>query len=109
MPSLAFDNETKFSLLPLVDYGPTQAGKLRIGQLVNPKFIIQGELLYYEHYHPGRTLIFQINSRFVIFENYALSHSNLPVNQLHVSLTVITDTISVKDLQIYTSSCDENT
>ena len=97
LPTLAFDNETKFSLLPLVEYGRTQYGKSRIGQLVSPNFVVQGKPSYYEHYHPGRTLIFQINSRFVLFENYSLSHSNLPVNQLHVPLTVITDTISVKD------------
>ena len=97
MPTLAFDNETKFSLLPLVEYGRTQDGKSRIGQLVSPNFVIQGKQSYYEHYHPGRTLIFQINFRFVLFENYSLSYSNLPVNQLHVPLTVITDTISVKD------------
>ena len=97
MPTLAFDNETKFSLLPLVEYGRTQDSKSRISQLVSPNFVIQGKPSYYKHYHPGRTLIFQINSRFVLFENYSLSYSNLPVNQLHVPLTVITDTISVKD------------
>ena len=43
LPALAFDNETKSSLLPLVEYGRTQAGKPRIGQLVSPNFIIQGE------------------------------------------------------------------
>ena len=92
LPTLAFDNETKFSLLPLVEYGRTQDGKSRIGQLVSPNFVVQGKSSYYEHYHPGRTPIFQINSRFVLFENYSLSYSNLPV-----PLTVITDTISVKD------------
>ena len=96
-PTLAFDNETKFSLLPLVEYGRTQDSKSLIGQLVSLNFVIQGKPSYYEHYHPGRTLIFQINFRFVLFENNSHSHSNLPVNQLHVPLTVITDTISVKD------------
>ena len=43
LPTLAFDNETKFSLLPLVEYGRTQDGKPGIGQLVSPNFIIQGE------------------------------------------------------------------
>ena len=43
LPTLAFDNETKFSLLPLVEYGRTRAGKLRKGQLVSPNFIVQGK------------------------------------------------------------------
>ena len=29
LPTLAFDNEMKFSLLPLVEYGRTQDGKLK--------------------------------------------------------------------------------
>ena len=81
----------------MVEYGRSQAGEQRKAQHASPNFIIQGKPSYYEHYHPGKTLIFQINSRFVLFENCSLSHFNLPVDQLHVPLTVITDTISVKD------------
>ena len=40
LPTLDFDNETKFSLLPLVEIRRTQAGKPRIDQFVSLKFII---------------------------------------------------------------------
>ena len=43
LPTLAFDNNTKFSLSPLVEYGRTQAGKPGENQLVSPNFIIQAE------------------------------------------------------------------
>ena len=56
LPTLAFDNETKFSLLPLVEYGRTQYGKSCIGQLVSPNFVIQSKPSCYEHYHSGRVM-----------------------------------------------------
>ena len=56
LPTLAFDNETKFSLLPLVEYGRTQYGKSCIGQLVSPNFVIHGKPSCYEHYHSGRVM-----------------------------------------------------
>ena len=43
LPTLAFNNKTKYSLLLLFEYGSIRANKPRIGQLVSPNFIIQGE------------------------------------------------------------------
>ena len=42
LASLAFDNNRKFSLLPLVQYDYKQNGNFRLGQLVSPNYIIQG-------------------------------------------------------------------
>ena len=60
---------------------------------------------YYEDYHRGRTFIFRLNSRFVLFKNYSLSYSNLPAVQLRVPLTVIIDTISIKDFADIIKPC----
>ena len=97
LPSLAFDNGQKFSLLPLVDIGPDHAGNPRSGQLVSPNFVIQGKPTYYESYHSGRTLIFRVNSRYILYENYTATHFNLPVSLLHVPLTTIDDNCTAKD------------
>ena len=96
LPTLAFDNDTKFSLLLLVEYGRIQAGKLSIGQLVTPNFIIQGghrSKARYEHYHSGQTLIFQINSRLILFSvkdfaniHQAVSKTHNGLNNLHLLL-----------------------
>ena len=91
LPSLAFDNGRKFSLLPLVDIGPDHSGNPRSGQLVSPNFVIQGRPTYYENYHSGRTLIFRVNSRYILYKNYIATHFNLPVSLLHVPLTTIKD------------------
>ena len=97
LPSLAFDNGQKFSLLPLVDIGPDHAGNPRSGQLVSPNFVIQGKPTYYESYHSGRALIFRVNSRYILYENYTATHFNLPVSLLHVTLTTIDDNFTAKD------------
>ena len=97
LPSLAFDNGQKFSLLPLVDIGPDHTGNSRSGQLVSPNFVIQGKPTYYENYYSGRTLIFPVNSRHILYENYTATHFNLPVSLLHVPLTTINDNFTAKD------------
>ena len=53
-----------------------------------------------KNYHPGRTLIFRINSRYVLFENYTATHFDLPISQLHVPLTVIKENFTAKDFSI---------
>ena len=87
LPSLAFDNGQKFSLLPLVDIAPHHAGNPRSGQLVSPNFVIPGKPTHYETYHSGRTLIFRVNSTYILYENYTATHFNLSVSLLHVPLT----------------------
>jgi len=69
-----FGSKWKYSLLPLVGFGHLQTGEPRQGQLVSPNFILQGKPSYYEKYHSGRTLIFRVNSRYVLFENYTATH-----------------------------------
>ena len=54
----AFDNDTKSSLVPLVEYGRTQAGKSRIGQLASPNVIIQGEHLIVNIINLGKLVSF---------------------------------------------------
>ena len=97
LPSLALDNGQKFSLLPQVDIGPDHAGNPRSGQLVSPNFVIQGKHTYYENYHSGSTLIFRVNSRYILYENYTAAHFHLPVSLSHVPLTTIDDNFMAKD------------
>ena len=97
LPSLALDNCKKFSLLPLVEFALPRVGKPRQGQLVSPNFILQAKPSYYEKYHPGRTLIFKVNNRYILFENYTATHSNLPISRLHVPLSVIEENFTAKD------------
>ena len=96
LPSLALDNGKKFSLLPLVEFELPRAGKLRQGQLVSPNFILQGKPSYYEKYHSGRTLIFKVNNRYILFENYTATHSNLPISRLRVPLSKIEENFTAK-------------
>ena len=100
LPSLALDDGKKYSLLPLVEFVHPQVGTPGTGQLVSPNFILQGKPTYYENYHPGRSLIFRINSRYVLFENYIATHFDLPISQLHVPLTVIKENFTAKDFSI---------
>jgi len=97
LPSLAFGNDRKYSLQPLVEFGHPQTGEPRQGQLVSPNFILQGKPSYYEKYHSGRTLIFRVNSRYVLFENYTATHFNLSISRLHAPLTVIEENFTAKD------------
>ena len=97
LPSLAFDNGRKFSLLALVDIGPDHSGNPRSGQLVSLNFAIQGKPTHYENYHSGRTLIFRVNSRYILYENYTATHFNLPVSLLHVPLTTTEDNFTAKE------------
>ena len=90
LPSLDFGNNQKFSLLPLVQSDYKQNGNSRLGQLVSPNYIIQGEPTYYETYHPSRTLIFKVNSRYILYENYTASHYLLNVAPLHIPLSTFT-------------------
>ena len=96
LPSLAFDNQ-KFSLLPLVQYDYKQNGNSRLGQLVSPNYIIQGEPTYYETYHPGRTLIFKVNSRYILYENFTASHYSLNVEPLHIPLSTFNENFTATD------------
>ena len=80
LPSLALDDGKKYSLLPLVEFVHPQVGTPGTGQLVSPNFILQGKPTYYENYHPGRILIFRINSRYVLFKNYTATHFDLPIS-----------------------------
>ena len=100
LPSLALEDVKKYSLLPLVEFVHPQVGTPGTGQLVSPNFILQGKPTYYENYHPGRTLIFRINPRYLLFENYTASHFDLPNSQLHVPLTVIKENFTAKDFSI---------
>ena len=97
LPSLAFGNGRKYSLLPLVDIGPDHSGNPRSGQLVSPNFVIPGKPTYDENYYSGRTLIFRVNSRYILYENNTATHFNLPVSLLHVPLTTIEDNFTAKD------------
>ena len=92
LPSLALDKGNTFSLLPLTEFAHPRTGILQRGQLVSPNFVIEGKPTYYETYTPGRSFIFRIFSKFVLFENYTLSHSLLQVSSLHIPLKTITDT-----------------
>ena len=87
LSTLAFVNDMKFSLLPLVDYRRTQAGKPGIGQLASPNFIIQGDSLYYEHYYLGQTFIFQINLKFILFSVIVFADIHQAVSETHNGLT----------------------
>ena len=100
LPSLALDDGKKYSLLPLVEFVHPQVGKPGTGQLVSPNFILQGKPTYHENYHPGRSLIFRINSRYVLFENYTATHFDLPISQLQVPFTVIKENFTAKDFSI---------
>ena len=77
-----------------------QVGTPGTGQLVSPNFILQGKPTYYENCHPGRTLIFRINSKYVLFENYTATHLDLPILQLHVPLTVMKENFIAKYFSI---------
>ena len=100
LPSLALDIGKKFSLLPLVEFELPRAVKPRQGQLASPNFILQGKPFYYEKYHPGRTLIFKVNNRYILFENYTAMHSNLPISRLRVPLSVIEDNFTAKEFSV---------
>ena len=90
----------KHSLLPLVKFVHPQVGNPGTGQLVSPNFILQGKPTYHKNYHPSRTLIFRINSRYILFENYTATNFNLPILQLCVPLCVIKENFTAKDFSI---------
>ena len=100
LPSLAFDNDTKFSLLPLIEFVHPRDGKRSISQLVSPNFIIEGKPSLYENYKPSRSFIFRVNSRFLLFENYTLNHQPIKVEPLHIPLTSVRNELVSTD---YTS------
>ena len=98
MPSLALGKDNKFSLLPLVQFEHPRTGKTRIGQLVSPNYIIEGKPSYYETYTPGRSLVFRVNSRFMLFEIYTASHHSLNVAPRHVPLTTLSAEFPFSDI-----------
>ena len=59
--------------------------------------IIQGQPTYYETYHPGRTLIFKVNSRYILNENYTASHYSLNVAPLHIPLSTFNENFTATD------------
>ena len=44
-----------------------------------------------------QALIFRVNSRYILYQNYTATHFNLPVSLLHVPLTTIEDNFTAKD------------
>ena len=64
---------------------------------MSPNYITQGEPTYYETYHPGKTLIFKVNSRYILYENYTASHYSLNVAPLHIPLSTFNENFTATD------------
>ena len=103
-PSLAFDNETKSSLLLLVEYGRTQAGKPRIGQLMSPNFqsINQSRFYFFVRYTADNHIKMHTcgrkkrNKKFnmIIFSNFIIQGEHCIVN-----IITLGELFSFKDIR----------
>jgi len=108
LPSLAIDNEKRFSLLPLVEFRYPGNGKTGKGQLYSLNYIIQGEPTYYEKYNFMPYFNFRVTSRYILYENYTAIKDSLKVVPLHIPLTSFNETLSSKDFSTIFYQFSEN-